>query len=65
MQMREGCRWLAALAGVTSALGRDGAAFGLMAIGGYLALTLWMIGSGIAWLRAARQFRLSPDAMRA
>jgi hypothetical protein len=78
MQAREGRRMLAALGAVTAvlvlggaqegvvlALGRDGAAFGLMAIGGYLALTLWMIGSGMAWLRLPRQFRLSPDAARA
>ncbi|MGQ0565365.1 MAG: DUF4386 family protein [Gemmobacter sp.] len=73
IQAREGRRMLAVLAGVTAALilggaqegavlalGRDGALFGALAIGGYLALTVWMIGSGAGWLSG--QFRLSPGS---
>lgn len=63
MQGREGRRvaWLGALTaglilggaqeGVALAVGLPGDAFGLMAIAGYLALTVWMIASGVGLLR--------------
>jgi hypothetical protein len=60
MQRGEGRRVLAAIGalttgaitvgafeGVALAIGRDGTLFGLMAVAGYLLLTVWMIGSGV------------------
>lgn len=37
--------------GVALALGANGAAFGLTAVAGYLALTLWLIASALGFLR--------------
>jgi hypothetical protein len=36
---------------VVLALGGDGTAFGLTAVAGYFALTLWPIASGLGFLR--------------
>ncbi|WP_309665674.1 DUF4386 family protein [Tabrizicola sp.] len=60
MQWREGRRVLVAIGGLATgaitigafegvalAIGRDGAVFGLIAVAGYLLLTVWMIGSGV------------------
>lgn len=38
--------------GVALALGRDGAAFSLLTIAGFLGLTLWLVMTGLAHLRA-------------
>jgi hypothetical protein len=64
MQRAEGRRWLAGLAGMTTAsiligsqegvmiaLGQPGDMFGLVTIAGYLLLTFWMILSGIVLIR--------------
>jgi Domain of unknown function (DUF4386) len=61
MQRGEGRRVLAAIGALTTAtitvgafeglalaIGRDGTMFGLTAVAGYLLLTVWLIGSGVA-----------------
>jgi hypothetical protein len=61
MQRGEGRRILAAIGALTAAaitvgafeglalaIGRDGTMFGLTAVAGYLLLTVWLIGSGVA-----------------
>lgn len=67
LQQREGARWLAlagfltaaAIAtgtgeGIAIALGRDGQMFSLATIAGFVGLSLWLVATGTAMIRAPR-----------